>query len=210
MVNAEATNFPSHLSKHDIYARLHTQAEALFSGQSNWPSTTDIQPTSNLANTASILYHALKSLPAPSNQVNWVGFYTLDQSSVRDARDAQLILGPFMGKVACQSIRFGKGLCGTAAAEKRTVRVSDVDEFLGYIACDADSKSEIVVPIVVRGDGPSGSGEDDVVVAVIDIDCSAKNGFDETDEEGLEKLASLIARSCNWGLNLSPLSSNIQ
>ncbi|KAI4198568.1 MAG: hypothetical protein LQ346_002721 [Caloplaca aetnensis] len=201
MIHAEASNFPSHLSKHDTYARLYTEAEALFSANTNadgkrglgqvsffisqTPQRLTSKTPSNLANTASLLYHALKSLPAPSNRVNWVGFYTLDPSSARDGRDAQLILGPFMGKVACQSIRFGKGVCGTAAAEMRTVRVDDVDEFPGHIACDANSKSEIVVPIVVRGHSPSGSEEGDVVVAVIDIDCSTENGFDETDEEGL-------------------------
>ncbi|KAL8748366.1 MAG: hypothetical protein Q9184_007357 [Pyrenodesmia sp. 2 TL-2023] len=104
----------------------------------------------NVANTAS-LSPTMPSTPFlhPGSKSIKVGFYTLDSSSTRDGRDAQLILGPFIGKVACQSIRFRKGVCGTAAAEKRIVRVDDMEEFPGYIACDAD-KSEIVVPVVAR------------------------------------------------------------
>lgn len=100
-----------------------------------------------------------------------------------------------MGKVACQRIAFSRGVCGTAAAEKRTIRVDDVDQWPGHIACDGDSKSEVVVPIVVEG----------TVVAVIDVDCAAENGFDEVDEEGLGKLATLIGKSCDWKCGVSPL-----
>ena len=103
---------------------------------------------SNLANTASLLWHALHSLPAPSNQVNWAGFYVLDTSNTN--RD-QLILGPFQGKVACQTIAFGRGVCGTAAAKAETQLVPDVDAFPGHIACDGESRSEIVVPVVREG-----------------------------------------------------------
>lgn len=98
---------------------------------------------SNLANTASLLWHALHALPSPSNQVNWAGFYVLDQKKPR-----QLILGPFHGKVACQTIAFGRGVCGAAAQTGETQLVPDVDKFPGHIACDSASKSEIVVPII--------------------------------------------------------------
>lgn len=105
----------------------------------------------------------------------------------------QLILGPFQGKVACQTIPFGQGakklgVCGTAAATKTTQLVDDVDKFPGHIACDSESKSEIVVPIV--------SG--DRVVAIIDVDCAALNGFDETDKKHLEQLADLLSKGCDW------------
>ena len=99
--------------------------------------------SSNTANTASLLWHALHSLPAPSNLVNWAGFYRLDPT-----RPQQLLLGPFQGKVACQTIAFGRGVCGAAAASGKTQLVPDVDKFPGHIACDGDSKSEIVVPII--------------------------------------------------------------
>ena len=78
--------------------------------------------------------------------MNWAGFYVLDASTPN-----QLILGPFQGKVACQTIAFGRGVCGAAAAKEVTQLVPDVEEFPGHIACDGDSKSEIVVPIIVKG-----------------------------------------------------------
>jgi L-methionine (R)-S-oxide reductase len=90
--------------------------------------------------------------------------------------------------VACQTISFGKGVCGTAASAKETQLVPDVEEFPGHIACDGASQSEIVVPILVH----------EKTVAIIDIDCAVKNGFDEMDREYLEKLAKLLGRSCNW------------
>lgn len=101
---------------------------------------------SNLANTASLLWHGYQSLPSPSKSVNWAGFYVLDPTKPR-----QLILGPFQGQVACQTIGFGRGVCGTAAQTGVTQLVSDVDKFPGHIACDGASKSEIVVPIVQNG-----------------------------------------------------------
>jgi len=100
----------------------------------------------------------------------------------------QLILGPFHGKVACQTIDIGKGVCGTAAAKKETVLLKDVEAFPGHIACDSDSKSEVVAPIVQAGK----------VVGVIDIDCADQGGFDEEDRKGLEALAELLAEACDW------------
>lgn len=133
---------------------------------------------SNFANVASLLWHAYAALPAPSSAVNWAGFYIRDDKfpvlaspvtspPIREGRSASgvtisttysssddqlLLLGPFQGKPACQEIRFGKGVCGTAAATQETVVVPDVLEFPGHIACDAESRSEIVVPILVRGE----------------------------------------------------------
>ncbi|KIH88000.1 GAF domain-containing protein [Sporothrix brasiliensis 5110] len=123
------------------------------------------------------------------NWVNWSGFYLID--TARKERD-ELILGPFHGKVACQTIALGRGVCGTSAAEKKTVLVKDVEAFPGHIACDSESRSEIVVPIVV------GSNESRKLVGIIDIDCAVLNGFDEVDQAYLEKLAALLANSCDW------------
>ncbi|KEY67104.1 hypothetical protein S7711_07079 [Stachybotrys chartarum IBT 7711] len=118
-----------------------------------------------------------------------IGFYVLDTSSSRP----QLILGPFQGKVACQTILFGQGVCGAAAESKTTQLVEDVEHFPGHIACDGDSKSEIVVPIVVKAaDGQL------KVVAIIDVDCAELNGFDEVDKKYLEQLAQLLSSSCDW------------
>jgi L-methionine (R)-S-oxide reductase len=100
----------------------------------------------------------------------------------------QLILGPFQGKVACQTIAFSRGVCGAAAASGQTQLVPDVDAFPGHIACDGDSRSEIVVPVLVGGK----------VVAIIDVDCAVTDGFDEIDRVWLERLAGLLARGCDW------------
>jgi putative methionine-R-sulfoxide reductase with GAF domain len=97
-------------------------------------------------------------------------------------------LGPFQGKVACQTIGFSRGVCGKAAATAVTQLVPDVEAFPGHIACDGHSKSEIVVPIVVARK----------VVAIIDIDCAVLDGFDEVDKIWLEKLAGLLASACEW------------
>lgn len=105
----------------------------------------------------------------------------------------QLILGPFQGKVACQTIPFGRGVCGAVAQTQTTQLVKNVEEFPGHIACDGDSQSEIVVPIL---SGPDGGEKK--VVAIIDIDCAVLNGFDEVDKKNLEQLADLLSRSCDW------------
>ncbi|KAK5128621.1 hypothetical protein LTR08_004040 [Meristemomyces frigidus] len=136
-----------------------------------------------MANTASILWHALHALPSPSDKVNWAGFYVLDPST-----PSQLILGPFHGKVACQTIRFGRGVCGAAATSGKTQLVPDVELFPGHIACDGDSKSEVVVPIMLGNK----------VVAIIDVDCAVESGFDAEDCRYLEELAELLASSCDW------------
>ncbi|KAI0913992.1 GAF domain-like protein [Ustulina deusta] len=180
MVHADASNFADGVTKEEAYEQVLLQAEGLFDGQRNW--------VCNLANTASLLWHAYKSLPSPSSQVNWAGFYTLDPQKTANP---QLILGPFQGKVACQTIAFGRGVCGAAAATQTTQLVPDVEKFPGHIACDGESKSEIVVPIV------AGEGDSRKVVAIIDIDCADLNGFDDVDKKYLEQLAALLGRSCD-------------
>ncbi|KAF7187432.1 Free methionine-R-sulfoxide reductase [Pseudocercospora fuligena] len=175
MVHADSSNFAEGVSKTAAYDQIIEEAKALFDGQRNW--------VCNTANTASLIWHALQALPSPSNKVNWAGFYVLDPS-VPD----QLILGPFQGKVACQTITFGKGVCGAAAASQKTQLVPDVEKFPGHIACDGDSRSEIVVP-VLKGVK---------VVAIIDIDCAVENGFDQEDKRKLEELADILAEGCEW------------
>ncbi|KAL6715666.1 hypothetical protein ACLMJK_006627 [Lecanora helva] len=196
MPHADPSNFASSLSKPQVYDKLLEEAAALFEGQRNWDKSPSLlihsskQQVCNLSNASSLLYHAYRSLPPPSSAVNWAGFYILDRTSPSPS----LILGPFQGRPACQSIAFGKGVCGTAAKEKKVVRVDDVREFEGHIACDGGTRSEIVVPIFSTG------GE---VVGVIDVDCENVGGFDSVDEEGLIRLAALIADSCDrLGSNL--------
>ncbi len=124
-----------------------------------------------VANLANICAALRECLPIAS----WIGFYV--------RRGDELVLGPFQGKVACVRIAFGRGVCGTAAAERRTVIVPDVEAFPGHIACDAGSRSEIVVPIV-RGSE---------VVAVLDVDSYELAAFDDTDAEYLQRVAQLAS-----------------
>ncbi len=105
----------------------------------------------------------------------WVGFYLVEND--------ELVLGPFQGPIACTRIAFGKGVCGTAFAEKSTVVVPDVDQFPGHIACSSESRSEIVVPVIKNGE----------VVMVLDVDSNQLNSFDETDKKHLEILAGYVA-----------------
>ena len=103
----------------------------------------------------------------------WVGFYLIKES--------ELVLGPFQGPVACTRIPLGKGVCGTAWKERRTIIVPDVEQFPGHIACSSESKSEIVVPLFNKGE----------IIGVLDIDSDQLNTFDETDAKYLEKIVEL-------------------
>ncbi len=122
-----------------------------------------------IANLANIVAALRECVPIAS----WIGFYI--------TRGSELVLGPFQGKIACVRIAVGRGVCGTAAAEQRTVIVPDVEQFPGHIACDAGSRSEIVVPIVCDGR----------VVAVLDLDSYELAAFDELDAAGLAPIAEL-------------------
>ena len=121
----------------------------------------------NLANISALLFETL-------SDINWAGFYLLEGET--------LILGPFQGKVACTQIGYGKGVCGSAVKENRTVLVKDVHQFEGHIACDCASQSEIVVPIRQQGK----------IIGVLDIDSPTKERFDKEDQEGLEKLVAVL------------------
>ena len=123
----------------------------------------------NMANCAALIYHSLPNL-------NWAGFYIL--------RSGVLVLGPFQGMPACVRIPLGKGVCGTAAERRKTIRVDDVHQFPGHIACDVASQSEIVVPLVKDGQ----------LVGVLDIDSPILNRFGVDDTEGLEALAALFLK----------------
>ena len=141
------------------YRELLPQLAALLEGEPDL--------VANLANATAALRECV---PIAS----WIGFYV--------AKAGQLVLGPFQGKVACVRIAFGKGVCGTAAAERRTLIVADVEQFPGHIACDAGSRSEIVVPILRGGE----------VVAVLDLDSYELAAFDDVDAAGLAPIAELL------------------
>lgn len=126
--------------------------------------------TANLANTAAAIWQAME-------KINWAGFYLMERG--------KLVLGPFQGKPACIEIPLGKGVCGTAAAEKRTVLVENVHEFPGHIACDGASNSEIVIPIFKNGE----------VCGVLDIDSPYFARFDRDDRRGLEEIVRVLEKT---------------
>lgn len=144
-----------------FYRQIDKELSPLLEGEEN--------TIANLSNTSALLNVHL-------NDINWVGFYLLDKPS------GDLVLGPFQGLPACVRIAPGKGVCGTSAQRKETLVVSDVHQFPGHIACDAASRSEIVVPMVC----------DDKVVGVLDIDSPLVNRFDEDDARGLECIVETI------------------
>ncbi len=125
------------------------------------------------SNVSALLFDNLEGL-------NWAGFYLMNQGD--------LLIGPFQGHIACVRIAPGKGVCGTAAAEDRVIRVADVHEFPGHIACDAASQSEIVIPLHCDGR----------VVGVLDIDSPRKNRFDEEDEKGLAAFAAALEQHTDF------------
>jgi len=141
------------------YTLLCSQLRALTEGVPHF--------VANLANASALLWHSMEDL-------NWAGFYLME--------DGQLVLGPFQGKTACIEIPVGKGVCGTAAAQRTTQLVPDVHAFPGHIACDSASNSEIVVPIFKNGE----------VAAVLDIDSPSLGRFDETDRAGLEQFVRVL------------------
>jgi GAF domain-containing protein len=153
-------------SKAEIYSELHSQAQALFEGERD--------PIANAANLAALIFHTLPDL-------NWAGFYRLV--------GGELVLGPFHGKPACVRIALGKGVCGTAAGERRTIVVPDVDKFPGHIACDSASKSEIVVPIVKGGK----------VIGVLDLDSPKLARFDAEDARALEAIVQAYMQASDIG-----------
>jgi GAF domain-containing protein len=151
--------------KAETYRELQGQLAALLVGERD--------ALANSANAAALLYHGLPDL-------NWAGFYLL--------RGDELVLGPFQGKVACVRIALGSGVCGTAAVRRETVLVADVHAFPGHIACDAASRSEIVVPLL----------HDDQLFGVLDLDSPRLARFDRDDAIGLECLAALLSGASDF------------
>jgi L-methionine (R)-S-oxide reductase len=149
-------------SKPEQYEQLAAQARGLLAGESD--------RIANAANLAALIYHWLPDF-------NWAGFYFFD--------GRELVVGPFQGLPACVRIPLDKGVCGAAARTRQTQRVEDVEAFPGHIACDAASRSELVVPLV-RGD---------TLIGVLDIDSPSVGRFDADDQQGMETIARLFVES---------------
>ena len=154
------------LSKSGTYREIGVQLKGLFADERN--------ALANTANLCALLYQMLPD-------VNWVGFYFL--------QGGELVLGPFQGKVACVRIPLGRGVCGTAAARREILVVPDVSEFPGHIACDAASRSEIVVPLVQAGR----------LLGVLDLDSPNLSRFDHEDRDGLQAAAGRLLQSSELG-----------
>jgi GAF domain-containing protein len=153
---------PIATNKLELYGELRSQLAALLEGESD--------RIANAANTVALLYHFIPD-------VNWVGFYFL--------RGSDLVLGPFQGKPACVRIPLGKGVCGAAAERLESILVPDVNAFPGHIACDSESQSELVVPLVKHGE----------LWGVLDLDSPVLERFDQADRAGCESLAAIYMDS---------------
>jgi len=153
------------LSKPALYGALSKSLESLLEGETD--------ALANLANASGLLADALE-------RINWCGFYLL--------RGEELVLGPFQGKPACVRIALGKGVCGTAAQRRETFVVPDVNAFPGHIACDAASRSEIVIPIL----------QDGRLRGVLDVDSPETHRFDDEDRKGLEELVRILTPRVRW------------
>lgn len=151
--------------KEMFYKILNVKLEGLLASESNW--------LANLSNAAAHLFNNLET-------INWAGFYFLNEE--------ELILGPFQGLTACTRIKIGKGVCGTAVAQKATQLVLDVHLFPGHIACDGASNSEIVVPIM----------KDGFIYGVLDIDSPVKERFNEIDQKYLEAFVQKLHKYIDW------------
>lgn len=147
--------------KPSFYVQLCSQLRGLLEGERD--------PVANAANTSALIFQMVPDL-------NWAGFYFLDSPQ-------ELVVGPFQGKPACVRIAVGQGVCGNAVADARPILVEDVNAFRGHIACDADSRSELVVPLMRAGR----------VFGVLDLDSARIGRFDTNDQAGMEKLAAIYA-----------------
>jgi len=153
-------------SRPALYEELLAQVRALLAGERD--------ATANAANLAALVFHSLPDL-------NWAGFYWM--------KGGELVLGPFQGKPACVRIALGKGVCGTAAREARSIVVPDVNAFPGHIACDTASRSEVVVPVLHR----------ERVIGVLDLDSSRPARFTDEDARGLEAVVRAFVDATELG-----------
>ncbi|KAH6914408.1 GAF domain-like protein [Coprinopsis sp. MPI-PUGE-AT-0042] len=201
MPHADSAYVPQTIqNKAEFWDHVYVQIASIIEGQRHW--------VSNLANASSIIYNSLLAFPKyfgdGDRAVNWAGFYIhedffphpkLLNKAKTNGKDL-LLLGPFCGKPACQfiSVAPGKvrGVCGNAYSTAKTILVKDVDAYPGHIACDGDTKSEIVCPLLLPT--PGGTR----VLGVLDLDCLAAGGFEEEDRIGLEKIARLVAEESDW------------
>jgi L-methionine (R)-S-oxide reductase len=154
------------------YAMLARQVDSILEGERDL--------VANASQFSAFIYDTI-------GELNWAGFYFT--RPVKNGGGEELLVGPFQGKVACARIPFGRGVCGAAASERRTILVPDVHAFPGHIACDSQSNAEIVIPLI----------KDGKVLGVFDIDSPTLNRFSEEDREGLEALVAAFLAATDFG-----------
>ncbi|KAF7305888.1 GAF domain-containing protein [Mycena chlorophos] len=202
MPHADSALVPDSIaSKTEFWEHVHSQIQALLEPeQRNW--------VTNLSNAASLVYNSLLAFPSHFGEgeraVNWCGFYldaplfpqrriSPESTTQSKPTTSRLLLGPFNGRPACQYINTtpgkARGVCADAFLQRRTVLVEDVEKYPGHIACDGATRSEIVCPLVL---------DDGNIVGVLDLDCLAVGAFNAEDKAGLEKIAELLVKSCDW------------
>lgn len=152
-------------TKDQLYKYMNIKLTGLIGSEDDW--------LANLSNASALLWLLIED-------INWAGFYL--------NKNEKLILGPFQGKPACVNIEIGKGVCGTAAYKREVQLVKNVNEFPGHIACDCESSSEIVIPIV----------HNDKLIGVLDLDSPSLDRFDEEDKKGLIKFVNTLNKYINW------------
>lgn len=150
-------------AKQTMYADLRSQLTGLVHGETDW--------IANTANFSSLVFNTMPGL-------NWAGFYFLKTQD-------ELVLGPFQGKPACIRIKRGRGVCGTTVEKGEAIVVADVHEFPGHIACDVNSRSELVVPVFAKGE----------IIGVFDLDSPLPNRFDAVDAEGIGSLVKILEKT---------------
>ncbi|KAI0368327.1 GAF domain nucleotide-binding protein [Pilatotrama ljubarskyi] len=201
MPHADSAMIPPGMDKAAFWSYVHEQLSHLLDGQRNW--------VTNLANASSLVFNALLAYPefgTGERMVNWCGFYLNSdlfpapkltaKPEHQGDQPARLLLGPFCGKPACQLINVApgraRGVCADAYCQRKTVLVQDVDAYPGHIACDGETKSEVVCPLLLTVSG------EEQAIGVLDLDCLALSGFDEQDKVGLERIAKLVVDACDW------------
>ncbi|KAJ7933820.1 GAF domain-like protein [Mycena leptocephala] len=207
MPHADSALVPETITtKAEFWAHTYSQLDMLLdSDQRNW--------VTNLSNASSLIYNSLLAFPPHfgngQRAVNWCGFYLDSQlfpqphhlprgeengTKTTPPITNRLLLGPFNGKPACQYINTApgkaRGVCADTFLQKRTIVVSDVESYPGHIACDGETRSEIVCPLILPSTGR--------VLAVLDLDCLAVAAFDDEDKAGLERIAQLLVQVCDW------------
>ncbi|KAH7909294.1 GAF domain-like protein [Hygrophoropsis aurantiaca] len=216
MPHADASLVPATItSKIEFWDHVHNQLSIVLSGQRNWVTNLSIAASLIYSSLLSFPLH----FGGSDRAVNWCGFYLIPvlfplprfvtKSKPADARDSTAVntididdaistifLGPYCGKPACQYINVSpgrsRGVCADAYLRRQTMLVENVHDYPGHIACDGDTKSEIVCPLILNRDG------EDVVLGVLDLDCLAHAGFNDEDQVGLEKIAKLVVDACDW------------